>query len=185
MKLLDLYLPYKKRITSEVFNKIINRFRETGRALYFDKFGNPKEDEFLELDRISYGTETIYFKRRKNNPVEWEVSFSKLRNAIKATVRSGKILRPTDYLTMDGKSNFIGTPLHLLISLLTDEFYQKYSLVNRYLIHQKFGKVEILGIGYPENNILIEFQPKNKLIKMDYWEVDEKEFNEVVNEHTT
>lgn len=181
MNLNELYLPYEKKIIPIIFNDIISNFRNTGRAPYFDKYGNQKIDEYLELDRISSATETIYFKRRNNNPVEWEVPFSKLKNAIKATVRFGRILRQTDYLTMDGKSNFIGTPLHLLVSLLPQEEYQKYSLSNRYLTHQKFGKVKILGIDYPENHITIESQPKPKKIKMDFWEITEDEFNGVVN----
>lgn len=152
MKLSELYLPYEKDLIEKLLRKIIEKFRSEGDAHYFDKFGSSKEDEFIELDKISSSTETIHFKRRNNNPIEWGVSFSRLKNAIKVTVRRGRILRPTDYLYMDGKSNFIGTPLHLLISLLPQEEYQKYSLANWQLTHQKFGKVKILGIDYPENN---------------------------------
>lgn len=182
MKLSELYFPYEQEVVDKLFNQVLARFKSQRKAPYLDKYQNPKEDEFLELASIDYTSGKIYFRRRLNNPERWDVSFGELKNAVKATVRLGRILRPSDYLKMDGKSNFVGTPLHLLISLLSQEEYQKYSLANRYLSHQKFGKVKILGIEYPENNIHIEYTPKPKAIKIEFWEITKDEFKEALNE---
>lgn len=178
----EYYLNHEKNIIEQLLKKIIDNFCSDGKAYYLDKYRNRKENEYLELDKISIPAETISLKRRNNNPVEWEVSFKLLRNAIKITLRFGKILRPTDYLTMNGKSNFIGTPLHILVSMLDEKEYQQNSLVGKKITHTVFGEVRVLGIDYPKDIILIETQLESKMISMEYFQITEKEFEGLFNE---
>lgn len=181
MKLDKLYLKYENEIVEKFFNRILERFKTEQKALYIDKDLNPKESEFLELKNIDYPSQYMKVYRRFDNPEEWKVSFEELRNAIKYTIRRGAILGSGDYNKMTGTSNFVGTPLRTLIALISNDDYKKYSLVNKFLTHPKFGTVEIKGLDFKDDFINIEVENAIKKIKMDYWEINAEMFEEITS----
>lgn len=185
MKLNELYLPYEDRMIDRLFDLILERFKSEKRAPYLNKDGTPKEDEFLELKNINYPSEYINVYRRFDNPEKWDVTFKELKNAIKLTLRNGRILRSGDYNKMTGTSNFVGTPLHILIALLSEDEYKKYSLVGRPLKHLKFGSVKVEAIDFKDDFVIIEVENKTKKIKIDYWEIEEKDFKGILSESAT
>ncbi len=153
MKLIDLYIRHEQTAIDVLFESIIKKFREQGKIPYFENNGLPKSDEFLELERISFPDEKIFVKRRNNNPTIWDIKFTELKDAVKLSIRSGGILKTSDYLKMYGKSNFIGTPLHLLINILDECEYESYSLVGKSIDHPKYGNCEITGISLKDNKM--------------------------------
>ncbi|HZW40295.1 MAG TPA: hypothetical protein VFF33_13435 [Ignavibacteriaceae bacterium] len=82
---------------------------------------------------------------------------------------------------MDGTSNFVGTPLHLIISLIHENEYKCYSLAEKKLPHTKFGEVGIIEIEYSNNNVIIDVIDSTKKIKMDFWEIEKEEFDKVID----
>jgi len=182
MKLNDLYIPYENKIVENFFKHIIEKFKSEERAPYIDKNLQPREDEYLELVNINYPSEYINIQRRFDNPEKWNVTFLELRNAIKFTLRKGSIQGSGDYNKMTGTSNFVGTPLHILIALVQNDEYKKVSIVGKQLKHPKFGLVLIEEIEFVENVINILVGESIKKIKMDFWEITELDFNKVFNE---
>ncbi|MCZ7603141.1 MAG: hypothetical protein M5R37_09745 [Melioribacteraceae bacterium] len=177
MKFLNAYLDYENKVINDLISKIKKVFESEGKAPYYDTESNKKEDEFLEL--ISFGP-PIKFKRRNNVP--WEVSRDDLESAIKLTLRKGSIQRPTDYLHMYGKSNFVGTPLHLIISLLPNDEYANLSLIGMKLVHKKFGESIIDEIEFEKDIIKLTTNSEGiKSISMKYLEIDDDQFKGLIH----
>ena len=182
MKLSEIYPPYEKSLIDNLFNQILDRFNSQKKAPYVDKELNPKEDEFLELININYSSEYINVYCRFENPEKWAITFLELRNAIKLTIRHGQIMGAGNYNKMTGTSNFVGTPLHILIALIPEDEYKKKSLVGKLLKHSKFGLVEVDSLDLKDDFINIKVEEDVKKTKMDFWEIDEKEFRDIFDE---
>lgn len=182
MKLNEIYIPYENKIVEDFFKQIIEKFNSEERAPYIDKNLQPREDEFLELVNINYPSEYINIQRRFDNPEKWNVTFKELKNAIKYTLRKGSIQGSGDYNKMTGTSNFVGTPLHILIALIPNDEYKKVSIVGKQLKHPKFGLVLIEEIEFPKDEIIIQFEEDRKKLKMDFWEISKEEFNSALYE---
>ena len=182
MKLNELYIPYEGKKVEDFFKKIIEIFKVNERAPYIDKNLQSREGEYLELLNFNYPSEYINIQRRFDNPEKWNVTFSELKNAIKYTLRKGSIQGSGDYNKMTGTSNFVGTPLHIIIALIPNDEYKKVCIIGKQLTHPKFGLVPIEEIEFPENVISILVGENIKKIKMDFWEITESDFNKVFNE---
>lgn len=184
MKLSELNIKFENNIIEKFLRLILDRFTKEKVAPYLNRDGTPKDDEFLELRNINYPATRINVYRRFSNLEKWDVSFSELRKAIKLTLRNGKILGSADYNKMTGTSNFVGTPLHILIALIPEEEYKKNTLVGKLLKHPKFGFVKVMSLDFNKESINIETENNLKSIKMDFWEITEEEFKNTLNEST-
>lgn len=185
MKLNELYIPYESKVVDNIFNKILESFKASKRAPYIDKNLEPKEGEFLELISINYPSKYINVQRRFNNPDKWQITFKDLENAVKFTLRMGGIQGSGDYNKMTGTSNFIGTPLHILIALIPNKEYLKASIVGKSLHHKKFGAVKVNKINMLKETIFIETEGAIKEIAVNFFELIDEEFNRVINEQST
>src|SRR5690606_28618645 len=182
MKLDKLYLKYENEIIERFFSQIIERFKSEKKAFYVDKNLNVKEDEILELGNINYPSGYINVYRRFDDPEKWDVTFLELKNAVKLTLRSGGMLGSGDYNKMSGTSNFVGTPLRALIALVPYNEYKKFRLAGQTNTNPKCGAVKVNSVEFKNDFILIEVENEVKKIKMDFWEIDEKEFKRVIDE---
>ncbi|HZW40294.1 MAG TPA: hypothetical protein VFF33_13430 [Ignavibacteriaceae bacterium] len=63
MKLSELYLPYEEKVIDHFFDKVIQIIRDKKDIPCLHNIGEPREGEYLEVNRISGPTETIYFNR--------------------------------------------------------------------------------------------------------------------------
>lgn len=168
----DIYLQNENSAIENIREAIVDNLKSQGTIHQVQKSGRKKEDVFFELDRV-VSDDAIYFKKRNNKPKEWIVPLETLNDAIKFTIRKGKVARATEYMKMNGTSNFIGTPLHTLISSIDTDEYIKNSIVGKNIPHKVFGDVFVETIEYQNDVVTAKVNEKEKTIVLDYWQVDE------------
>lgn len=171
LSLKELYVQNETTAIGSITKKIMDRLQEEGKIHHIQKNGKIKEDSFLELDKI-VEDEAIYFKKKNNKPKEWIVPIKTLEDAIKFTIRKGKVARATEYLKMNGSSNFIGTPLHLLINSVNNDEYLKNSIVGKKIPHKVFGDVKVDTVDYNTEVVTATINEKEKALVMEYWQVE-------------
>lgn len=168
----DIYVQNENNAIENIREAIVENLRTVGKIQRIQKSGRKKEELFFELDRVVSG-EAIYFKKRNNKPNEWIVPYKTLEEAIKFTIRKGRIARATEYMKMSGTANAIGTPLHTLISSIETDEYLKNSLVGKNIPHKVFGDVQVETIEFQNDVVTAKVNEKEKTIVLDYWQVDE------------
>ena len=93
--------------------EIIRTFQEQGTAPYLDG------DGALMYDGIDAAK--IYFFRTGNNPRRWDVEITSLQEAVRLSLEEGRILTTTIYNQIENRR---GTPLRILVNLLSEERYR-------------------------------------------------------------
>jgi len=125
------------------------------------------------LDKI-IKDDAIYFKKLNNKPAEWIIPFESLRNAIKYTLRKGKIVRATEYAKIDKTCKPIGSPLHFLIRIIDEDEIFSSSIINKTFPHEVFGNVLVEGIDFESERATIKVNEQEKNVMLDYWKVNDQ-----------
>lgn len=168
----EIYVQNENSAIENIREAIVENLKAEGTIHQVQKSGRKKEDVFFELDRV-VSDDAIYFKKRNNKPKEWIVPFDTLNDAIKFTIRKGRVARATEYMKMNGTSNFIGTPLHTLISTINTDEYLRNSIVGKNIPHKVFGDVFVETIEYENDVVTAKVNEKEKTIVLDYWQMDD------------